>query len=369
MPGDNGVSQADDCASFAPSLSVTWQSMLRKIKRRLKQGKYAGETFHEYDADRSLDPSSSTVHKSEVKPIEIVGQHHIYSVAFLGGGKHIVSGGEEGKIRCWRAEDGKEVGTPMDGSEVNNIAVSRDGKWIVSGKYSGELTVWDAESRKKVTEWQGHGRLVNAVDISPDGKSVATGSRDSTACVWSLSGQRLLGPLKHASTVVVSKFSPDGSFIATGTWLRSARVYDGQSGHLLVDIPVGIASLHNQALVWDNNGKNIFALSLDGRISYIDVSTGTTLFSWPIHIENIPGCIVLAGNGTFIAASDGPSVSFWDTTTRKRIGSIINHSHDVVSMAISANDDLVIGGGQAITQWNIHDVLPSSYHTDVSGVA
>lgn len=38
-------------------------------------------------------------------------------------------GGGGGKIRRWRAEDGKEVGTPMTaGSPVHSIAVSRDGR-------------------------------------------------------------------------------------------------------------------------------------------------------------------------------------------------------------------------------------------------
>ena len=58
----------------------------------------------------------------------------MWLVAFLADGKHVLSGSREGKIRRWRVEDGKEVGTPMDaGSAVLSIAVSRDGKWVVSG--------------------------------------------------------------------------------------------------------------------------------------------------------------------------------------------------------------------------------------------
>jgi WD40 repeat protein len=77
---------------------------------------------------------SAAAQRKEEKPIEIDGRDYIYSVAFLVDGKHVVSGGEEGKIRRWRVEDGEEVGMPMDaGSGVFSIAVSRDGKWIVSG--------------------------------------------------------------------------------------------------------------------------------------------------------------------------------------------------------------------------------------------
>ena len=348
--------------------------MFSRNSRPSRKGKYKGEMFKsamltgtlESTDDRSI---SSTVHENGA--IKIVGQHIIYSVAFLVDGKHIVSGGAEGKIRRWRREDGKEVEGPIDAkSEVNNIAVSRDGKWIVSGTHSGELTVWDAESDKLVRRWDGHGRWVVAVDVSADGKRIATGSGDSTACVWSLStGQRLLAPLQHDNTVNAAKFSPDGCLIATATWLRdSVRVYDSQNGSLLVDVPIRVNSWSNQSLVWVCNSKNLFALSLDGKINYLDVSTGTTLSPWPIH-GGKPGCIALASNGAFIAASAGPSVSLWDTTTHKQIGPIIHHTDDVMSMAISANYDLVIGGGKAITMQNICDVLLSSHHEEVSALA
>ena len=53
---------------------------------------------------------SSSVYRRGIKPIVINGRDDIYSLAFLVDGKHVVGGGEEGKIQRWRVEDGKEVG-------------------------------------------------------------------------------------------------------------------------------------------------------------------------------------------------------------------------------------------------------------------
>ena len=346
-------------------------------------GKYAGETLKSAILTGSLESrenssKSSSVHKSEVTPIEIVGQGYISSFAFLVDGKHVVSGGQEGKIRRWRVEDGKEVGSPMDaGSDVFNIAVSRDGKWIISGTERGKLTVWHATRHKKVTEWQGHKGRVYAVDISPDGERIATGSYDKTACVWSPTGKQLLGPLKHDWMIVAVKFSPNGRLIATTTWSdlsnNSVRVYDSQSGDLLVesvDIPITVRAFSfNGPLVWVSNSKYLFALSNKGSINYLDASTGTTLSLWSIHSSNNPRCIALASNGTFIAASAGSSVSFWDTTTHEQIGSIIDHPYDVWSIAISANYDIVIVGDKTITLQNLCHVIPSFYYENVSALA
>ena len=88
--------------------------------------------------------------------------------------------------------------------------------------------------------------------------------------------------------------------------------------------------------------------SHDGNIHCLDPSCGTTLSKWPIHSKNVT-CIVLESNSMLIPASTGSSVSFWNTTTRKQIGSVIDHKHDIYSMAISDTNDLVVCGQKSIT--------------------
>jgi WD40 repeat protein len=312
---------------------------------------------------------SSFAHQKEGKPIEIDGQEDIYSVAFLADGKHVASGGEQGKIQRWGVEDGQEVGTSMDaGSAVLNIAVSQDGKWVVSGMQSGLVTVWNAESYSKVTKLKVHNGWTRAVDVSPDGTRIATGSNDTTVCIWSLfSGTRLLGPLKHDGPVVAVKLSPNGRLIATGTWNRdSVRVYDSQSG-FLVEFLVEVNSALNQSLAWASDSKQLFALSRDGNVHCLDVSTGKTLSKWAIHSSDKARCIALPGNGAFIAVSANSSISFWDTATRQQIGSVIVHTYEIWSIAISASYDLAISGGNTITlrPGGLYDILPSRYFHNV----
>ena len=319
-------------------------------------------------------PTSNGAHERGAKSIKIHGQGHIFSVSFLVDGKHIVSCGKEGVIRRWAVEDGSQIHarTPMEvGSSVYNIAVSRDGKWAVSGTGRGRVIVWNARSHEKVVEFKGHSAAVRAVDISPDGTRIVTGSDDSTASVWMLpTGQRLLGPLRHNDWLVAAKFSPDGRHFATATCGGGLiRIYDTQIGDRIADIPIRVNSWFNQSLAWASDSKRIFALSHCGNIKCLDVSAGETLSEWPIHSSNDPGCIALTSNGTFIAASDGSSVSFWDTASHKQIGSVIKHTAGVDSMAISANYDIVVSGDNTITIWRLRDILPPPYLDHVSATA
>jgi WD40 repeat protein len=327
-----------------------------------------GKTVESSILTRTQESSedSSFARRKEAKSIEIDGRDLIWSVAFLVDGTHVVSGGKEGKIRRWRTENGKAVGTPMNaGSSVFNIAVSRDGKWVVSVTQSGRVTVWNAESHSKVTEWKAHDNRVRAVDVSPDGTRIATGSYDRTACVWSFStGKHLLGPLQHDGWVVAVKFSFDGRLIATATFNHDVRVHDSQNGRLLVTFPVQVYSLSNQSLAWATDGKTLFALTL-GSIDCLDVFTGTTLSKWAIHSSGKAKCIALASNGTFIAVSENSSVSFWDTATNERIGSVIEHTHVIWVMAISEKYDLVSGGQKTVTLSGLYGILPSRYFDNV----
>ena len=311
---------------------------------------------------RSLE--SSEVQPSSAKTIQVDGQDDILSVVLLVDGKHVVGGDREGKIRRWRVEDGMEVGAPMDaGSIVFNTAVSRDGRWIVSGTVRS-VQVWSVESGKKVTVIKGHSNWVQAVDVSPDSTRIVSGSGDRTACVWSLStGQRLLGPWKHDDWVSAVKFSPDGHFIATATG-TSVLIYDSRDGNLVVNVPIEVSFSLNHSLAWSNNSKRLFAVS-SGKIVCLDASIGATLSQWSIHGDEYTR-IALASDGAFIAASSGSSVSFWDATTHEQIGSVIQHTARAGCMAISANYDIVIGGGNKLTLRSLCNVLPFSYCNHVS---
>ncbi|KAF8124905.1 hypothetical protein EV363DRAFT_1177384 [Boletus edulis] len=88
------------------------------------------------------------------------------------------------------------------------------------------------------------------------------------------------------------------------------------------------------------------------------------LSQWPIHSPANSRCIALACDGRLIAASAGSSVSFWDTSTHRQIGSVIDHPVLIVSMAISTNYMIVLAGGSKITLRNICEVLPSPYYED-----
>jgi len=76
---------------------------------------------------------------------------------------------------------------------------------------------------------RGHGPGVTSAAFSPDGARIVTGSFDRTVRVWDTeSGAQLMALRGHDGTVWSVAFSPDGLRIITGADDNTARVWDSR---------------------------------------------------------------------------------------------------------------------------------------------
>ena len=73
--------------------------------------------------------------------------------------------------------------------------------------------------------FSGHASYVLSVAFSPDGKQVLTGSYDKTAKLWDLSGREIQTFSGHASSVWSVAFSPDGKQVLTGSEDKTAKLW------------------------------------------------------------------------------------------------------------------------------------------------
>jgi len=87
------------------------------------------------------------------------------------------------------------------------------------------VKIWDAQTGTDLRTLKGHGGFVWKVAFSPDGRYLASGSWDSTVRVWDLKAPESAEPVTlrgHAGFIRSLAFSPDGRRLA------SASGYAGQ---------------------------------------------------------------------------------------------------------------------------------------------
>lgn len=299
------------------------------------------------------------------KPLEIIHNSGVNSVAFSPDGSYLVTGCNDGAIQQWRVSDGKKMGTTMkaDGS-VLVVAISSDGKWIASGGLDCKVTVWDAKTQKRAVEstQANEKQWVSALDVSPGSTRFASASSDYTASIWSLAtGQRLVGPLKHNNRVECVAFSPDGDHVATAGVYDCLRIWDSRDGGLVVDIP----DFFPESLVWWRDDR-IFASAWSTQ-RWIDAVSGSTLLELPCTGDTATKVhLAVSRNRNFLAGLDKRILRLWDHTAYAWSPTTHELGYNGCTIAISPDSrHLVTGGEDRISIWN----LPCSIPEDTNPVS
>jgi WD40 repeat protein len=148
---------------------------------------------------------------------------------------------------------------------------------------------------------------VYAVAFRPDGKAVLTGSYDRTARLWDAATGRPLGdPLTHQDPVVAVAFRPDGKAVLTGSRDGTARLWDAATGR-----PLGPPLNHQgpvEAVAFSPDGKTILTGSEDMTARLWDVS------ELPDNLERISTWVEII---TGLGLDETDSVIVLDNSTRR----------------------------------------------------
>ncbi len=97
---------------------------------------------------------------------------------------------------------------------------------------TGKANRWPAS----ISVFWGHNLAVNSVAFSQDSKRIVSGSYDRTIRVWDAeTGDVVVGPLKeHTSGVNSVAFSQDSKRIVSGSYDHTIRVWDAEIGKVVV---------------------------------------------------------------------------------------------------------------------------------------
>ncbi|KAB5591586.1 Lissencephaly-1 [Ceratobasidium theobromae] len=191
------------------------------------------------------------------------------------------------------------------------------------------------------------GTAVLSVAFSPDGTRIISGSSDKTIRVWDgQTGKMVLDPLQgHTESVNSVAFSPNGTRIVSGSSDKTIRVWDGQTGKLVFDPLQGHTSLV-YSVAFSPNGTRIVSGSEDKTIRVWDGQTGKMVLD-PLqgHTSSVES-VAFSPDGTrIVSGSSDNTIQVWDGQTGKALlDPLQGHTESVNSVAFSPDGTQIISG-------------------------
>ncbi|XP_027059710.1 F-box-like/WD repeat-containing protein TBL1XR1-A [Pocillopora damicornis] len=163
-------------------------------------------------------------------------------------------------------------------SEVNTIRWDPSGSFLASCSDDLSAKIWSTKQDTWLFDLQGHKKEIYTVTWSPTGPTtvfpnapllLASASYDTTVKLWELErGSCVLSLSKHQEAVHSLSFSPDGRYIASGSFDRALNVWSTQTGTLL-------HSYHGNGGVfevqWSPRGDKVAACFSDNTLCVLDV--------------------------------------------------------------------------------------------------
>lgn len=210
----------------------------------------------------------------------------------------------------------------------------------------------------------GHTNGVSSVAFSPDGKTVLTGSWDKTAKLWDLSGRELQTFSGHAAAVISVAFSPDGKQILTGCDDSTVKLWDLSGIELMSfsgdDGPVG-------SVAFSPNSKQVLIGFEDATPKLWDLSS-LELQDFIGHADAVrsvafsPVCPADPGGGKqVLTSSDDNTAKLWDLSGRV-LQTFSGHADAVNSAAFSPDGQQVLTGSDDKTA-KLWDLSGRELHT------
>ena len=358
----------------------------------------------------------------------------ILSITFRADGSRLLTASHDGTVRQWDTQSGREVAPPYDRhrAEVAAAVFSPDGQRVASAGADHTIRLWQAADRRDQVVLRGHSGVVTALAFSEDGRRLASAGffqpdlpGDGTVRLWEVAPDATLPVLAgHKDYVypVAYSPSPDGRWIASGSWDHTVRLWDAATGaasgelavpgtimRVLAFTPDGTRLLsngHDELLVWDVSTRRIqgrlpygmdvlsLAVSPDGtrvavgaydpsgqfRMILTQIATGKTLAAGP----GVP--YAYSPDGTRLAGTDADkkNVVLWDAHTLRPLAGWQGHTETINTIAFNraggrlvsaSNDGTVrlwdVATGRCLHNFKGHtgEVFAAAFHPDGTRLA
>ncbi|KAH6648991.1 WD40-repeat-containing domain protein [Truncatella angustata] len=190
---------------------------------------------------------------------------------------------------------------------------------------------------------EGHSSAVKSVAFSQDGSRIVSGSFDKTIRIWDTNSGKEVHKLEgHSNAVTSVAFSHDGSRIVSGSSDETVRIWDAKSGKQARKLE-GHSNWVN-SVAFSQDGSRIVSGSFDKTVRIWDSRSGKEARKLEGHSSSVNSVAFSQDGSRIVSGSFDKTVRIWDAKSGKEVRKLEGHSDWVNSVAFSHDGSYIVSG-------------------------
>jgi WD40 repeat protein len=232
-----------------------------------------------------------------------------------------------------------------DNSSIKSVDFSKDGRYVVYASEDAYLRLWDLKEGQLVFKKEAHDDLITSVRFSNDGEYVVSASADTTIKVWKFDNEVLtLEKIleNNFPTINCVDFSPNGKYIACGTWHREVALWDWKAEKCLWANRKHFSRV--TSITFSSDNKYVLSGSSDDTVFEWRVADGTSKRQYMEHHKGVNSVSCHPTEPWLASASGDNNIKIWNRDTGEPVHTMLGHNDYVMTVDFSPDGKYLLSG-------------------------